>query len=71
MYFTGLGLLGILAYNSPPPVEFKVYVESEPLFTECRLQDNTTYAGRRFLCLNKKLEPVVVEIQPTPEYITK
>jgi len=72
MQFTGLGLLGILAYNGTAPVEFKVYVENEPLFTECRLQDETTYAGRRFLCLNEKNEEVIFEIkEEVPEVITK
>lgn len=72
MQFGGLTLLGLLAYNGPAPVEFKVYVEETPIFTECRLQDDTTYAGRRFLCLNEQREPVLFEIKETvPQVITK
>lgn len=56
-------LYAVLVYNNPEPVAFKVYVEEEPIFTECRLQNNTTYANRRFICLNRENKPVMFEVK--------
>ena len=66
MDLTGLTLYTILVYNSPLPIEHKVYLEPNqvPLFPECRLQQDTTYAGRRFLCLGDNNQRVEITIEP-------
>lgn len=61
--FGFLPLAAILSYNNPEPVAHKVYIETETQFTECELQENTTYANRRFLCLAEK---PVEATPPTP-----
>lgn len=65
-------MVGFIAfnYNAPTDPTHKVYINTDPAFVECELQDNTTYAGRRFLCVEKELTPPTTAPTPRPT-ITK